>query len=413
MTTTFLPRIALLVFIASCALAPSALAAHKPDQSYVFLRVYQDSLTGRVEISTEDLNRIVGSALPKNGLTRAQAAPLTSRMQTYLRDHLSFSIDGRPVPYNWSATDILNIYQEGEADVVQYYFVIDGVNDIPENIEVTYDAVLELRDLHRGVLIIEQNWKGGVVDNHTSINHIFTPDDRSTALDLTDVSVWKGVWALIKLGVWHIWIGLDHILFIVALILPSVVRRDPHETQAYGVSKWRPVPAFRPAFFYLVKIVTFFTIAHSITLALASTGLVTLPSKYVEATIAFSIGLAAFHNIHPIFRGKEWVIAFVFGLFHGFGFASVLGEKGLGSDFLAYSLFGFNVGVEIGQLLIICTVFPVLFVLRKTKFYQWLIIIGSALLILIAVYWTVERLFEVDITPLAWVRNLLGLARVG
>lgn len=404
-----LHRFAFILILASCVLAPLTLEAHKPDQSYVFLRVYQDSLTGRVEMSTEDINRIVGANLPKNGLTAAQSSPFTAGMQAYLRSHLSFKIDGKPVTFNWSTTKVMPIDEEDEADVVQYYFLVNGVSSIPENIEVTYDAVMELRDLHRGVLIIEQNWKDGVVDNHTSINYIFTPNDKSTELDLTNVSVWKGVWALIKLGVWHIWIGLDHILFIVALILPSVVRRDPNETQAYGISKWNPVPAFKPAFFYIIKIVTFFTIAHSITLALASTGLVTLPSKYVEATIAFSIGLAAFHNIRPIFKGKEWVIAFVFGLFHGFGFASVLGEKGLGSDFLAYSLFGFNVGVEIGQLLIICAVFPLLYLLRKTKFYQWLIILGSVFLILIAAYWTVERLFEVDITPLAWMRDLFGL----
>lgn len=409
---SLLHRFAFILLLASCVLAPITLEAHKPDQSYVFLRVYQDSLTGRVEMSTDDINRIVGSALPKNGISLAQASPFTAKVHAYLRDHLSFNIDGKPVTFGWKAEEVMNIDEEGESDVVQYYFLINGVTTIPENIEVTYDAVMELRDLHRGVLIIEQNWKDGVVDNHTSINHIFTPGEKSTELDLTDVSVWKGVWALIKLGVWHIWIGLDHILFIVALILPAVVRRDPNKTRPYGISIWNPVPAFKPAFLYIIKIVTFFTIAHSITLALASTGLVTLPSKYVEATIAFSIGLAAFHNIRPIFKGKEWVIAFVFGLFHGFGFASVLGEKGLGSDFLAYSLFGFNVGVEIGQLLIICAVFPLLYLLRKTKFYQWLIIIGSVLLIIIAMYWTVERLFEVDITPLAWLRDMFGLEQV-
>ncbi|MEM1357405.1 MAG: HupE/UreJ family protein, partial [Bacteroidota bacterium] len=153
----------------------------------------------------------------------------------------------------------------------------------------------------------------------------------------------------------------------------------------------------------------FFTIAHSITLALAALEVVNLPSRYVESLIAFSIGLAALHNIRPIFKGKEWVIAFVFGLFHGFGFASVLGEKGLGSDFLIWSLLGFNVGVEIGQLLIICAVFPLLFLLRKTAFYSKLLLFGSILLIMIALYWTVERLFEVDITLLAWLRDLFGL----
>lgn len=394
-------RFALVLLFASCVLAPQKLAAHKPDQSYVYLKVYKSAIDGRVEISTEDINRILGSNLPKNGLTDAQAAPYEARMQAYLRQHLSFAANGENISFAWTKAVAFPIDEEDEADVMQYHFKLDGITEMPAALDVEYNAVQELRDLHRGVLLIEQHWKDGVVNNHTMINHIFSPSDSTTSLDLQNTSIWKGIWALIKLGMWHIWIGLDHILFIVALILPAVVRRDPKEVGPFGISKWTPVPAFKPAFLYIVKIITFFTIAHSITLALAALELVNLPSKYVESLIAFSIGLAAFHNIKPIFRGREWVIAFVFGLFHGFGFASVLGEKGLGSDFLAYSLFGFNVGVEIGQLLIICAVFPVLYLLRKTRFYPLLLLFGSILLIVIALYWTIERLFEVDIPVLS------------
>jgi hypothetical protein len=403
-------RFAFLLIFASCVLAPINLEAHKPDQSYVYLRVYKGAIEGRVEVNAEDINRIAGANLPDKGLTDAQASPFNALMQEYLRQHLGFSVDGKAIPFSWETATVFSIDDEEESDVVQYNFSLGDFTKIPENLKVKYNAVMELRDDHRGVLLIEHNWKAGVVNNHTGINYIFTPTADSTELDLEDTSIWKGIWALIKLGVWHIWIGLDHILFIVALILPSVVRRDPKEVGVMGSSKWNPVPAFKPAFLYIIKIVTFFTLAHSITLALAAMEIINLPSRYVESIIAFSIGLAAIHNIRPIFKGKEWVIAFVFGLFHGFGFASVLGEKGLGSDFLAWSLFGFNVGVEIGQLLIICAVFPVLYMLRKTKFYSWLIFIGSILLIMIAAYWTVERLFEVDITPLAWIRDMFGLA---
>lgn len=394
-------RFAFVLLFASCVLAPLTLEAHKPDQSYVYLKVYKAAVDGRVEISTEDINRILGSNLPKNGVTEAQASPYHAQMQAYLREHLSFAAAGKAIAYSWMDAIVFPIDEEDEADVIQYHFKLNGITTMPANLEVKYDAVQELRDLHRGVLLIEQHWKDGVVNNHTMINHIFSPSETATSLDLQNTSIWKGIWALIKLGMWHIWIGLDHILFIVALILPSVVRRDPKEVGRFGISKWNPVPEFKPAFFYIIKIVTFFTIAHSITLALAALEVVNLPSKYVESLIAFSIGLAAVHNIRPIFKGREWVIAFVFGLFHGFGFASVLGEKGLGSDFLAYSLFGFNVGVEIGQLLIICAVFPVLYFLRKTKFYPMLLLFGSILLIIIALYWTIERLFEVDIPVLS------------
>ncbi|MEM9526342.1 MAG: HupE/UreJ family protein [Bacteroidota bacterium] len=402
-------RFAFILIIASCVLAPSSLEAHKPDQSYVYLRINKKSLNGRVELNSDDLNRIFGSNLPLKGLTDEQASPFTERTIAYLRQHLQFTVAGRDIPINFTNSAVFNLDAPDEPDFVQYNFTLPELKEMPEKFSVTYNAVMGAYAKHRGYLLIENNWAGGVVNNHVMINYIFSPDAPSTEIDLSENSVWKGLWALVKLGIWHIWIGLDHILFIVALILPAVVRRDPTETGPFGISKWRPVEKFKPAFLYIIKIVTFFTIAHSITLALAALEVVNLPSRYVESLIAFSIGLAALHNIRPIFKGKEWVIAFVFGLFHGFGFASVLGEKGLGSDFLIWSLLGFNVGVEIGQLLIICAVFPLLFLLRKTAFYSKLLLFGSILLIMIALYWTVERLFEVDITLLAWLRDLFGL----
>lgn len=410
---SLLYRIALCLFLASCVLAPLHLQAHEPDQSYVYLRVNKNDVDGRIELNSDDINRILGTNLPTKGITDAQVAPLAARVQAYLQEHLSFTAAGKTFPLTFSDSRVYNIDARDEPDFVRYNFDLSGMTELPTNLVVNYSAIMDNYDQHRGYLLIENNWQAGVVNNSARINNIFSADNPTTELNLTEgTSVWKGVWALIKLGVWHIWIGLDHILFIIALILPSVVRRDPVEKGPYGVSKWNPVPAFKPAFLYIIKIVTFFTIAHSITLALGALEIVNLPGRYVEALIAFSIGLAALHNIRPIFRGKEWVIAFIFGLFHGFGFASVMGDKGLGSDFLAWSLFGFNVGVEIGQLLIICVAFPILYALRKTKFYQWLIIIGSVLLIFIALYWTVERLFEVDITPMVWFRDLFGLEQV-
>jgi len=125
-------------------------------------------------------------------------------------------------------------------------------------------------------------------------------------------------------------------------------------------------------------------------------GIVNLPSRWVESIIAFSIGMAAFHNIKPIFMGKEWVIAFVFGLFHGFGFATVLSELGFKGENLSLSLLGFNIGVELGQVVIILLIFPILYFIRKSKLYPKLLVWLSVLLIVISLYWLVERAFEID-----------------
>ena len=110
---------------------------------------------------------------------------------------------------------------------------------------------------------------------------------------------------------------------------------------------------FRPAFWDVCRIVTSFTVAHSITLSLAALGIVALPSRLVESAIAASVVVAALNNLRPWSQGRRWVVAFGFGLIHGFGFASVLADLGLPRDTLVLALVGFNLGVECGQLAIV------------------------------------------------------------
>jgi hypothetical protein len=141
-----------------------------------------------------------------------------------------------------------------------------------------------------------------------------------------------------------------------------------------------------------------FTIAHSITLWLAVMEYVTLPSQWVEAAIAFSIIVSAVNNLLPILKFRGWVIAFLFGLIHGFGFANVLLDLGLSSVTLGISLFGFNIGVELGQLAIVIVFLPIAFLIRKSKFYEIVILkIGSILIALVALIWVIERVGNFEI----------------
>ena len=140
------------------------------------------------------------------------------------------------------------------------------------------------------------------------------------------------------------------------------------------------------------KLSRFFTVAHSITLALASLDIISLPSRLVESIIALSIVLVAVNNIVPTFRDRTWIILFLFGLFHGLGFASVMKNLPFRMPSLTTLLVCFNIGVELGQLVIVAAVFPILFLLRKTSFYKPVVLIGgSVVLIVIAGYWFVER----------------------
>lgn len=405
MNKSFRPLLAL--FLAFCFLLPFSAEAHAPDQSYLYLNIYKDNIKGRYEISLPDINLAVGSEFTKP-LSMAAMEPYLEQLHAYIKSRSDFSGD-KPYTIRFTDSEVVNL--DDEEDFVRVNFVLDGLTEVPDELNIRYALLFDVSPNHTGGLIQEHNWKAGILSNYSRLSAIFDKGTTQQSLDLTNGSVWQGFSALVKLGMWHIWIGLDHILFLVALILPSVVRRRPKTVLTDGAKAWEwvPVTDFKSAFLYILKIVTAFTIAHSITLAVASFGWIELNSRLVESIIAFSIAVAAFHNIIPIFKAKEWIITFIFGLFHGFGFASVLGEKGLSGDYMAYSLLGFNVGVELGQVLIVCAIFPILFFIRKTKFYPRFIFWGSIFLILMAMHWVIERAFDVNFKFFKIFKDIVGM----
>ncbi|MGQ0657769.1 MAG: HupE/UreJ family protein [Chromatiales bacterium] len=191
-------------------------------------------------------------------------------------------------------------------------------------------------------------------------------------------------------GVWHIWIGYDHILFLLTLLLPAVLRRE--------LGRWLAVERFGQAFWEVFRIVTAFTAAHSITLSLAALGVVELPSHWVESAIALSVVLAALNNLWPLVDKRRWLVAFGFGLVHGLGFANVLRDLGLPQDSLVLALFGFNVGVEVGQVAIVSALLPLTYAVRSTVVYRRVALgLGSLIIAVMASVWLVERALDVKL----------------
>ncbi len=191
----------------------------------------------------------------------------------------------------------------------------------------------------------------------------------------------------------HIWTGFDHILFLLSLLLPAVLVLMPG-------SRAQGAPSFRFALVDVLKVVTAFTLAHSITLSLAALGVVELPSRFVESAIAISVVLAALNNVWPVVFGRRWVLAFAFGLIHGFGFASVLADLGLPHESLLLALVAFNVGVEVGQLAIVALFLPLAYAVRDTRFYGRAVFVGGSLLVAaIAATWFAERAFDLALLP--------------
>lgn len=192
-------------------------------------------------------------------------------------------------------------------------------------------------------------------------------------------------------GVWHIWLGYDHILFLVTLLLTGALVRVGHH--------WQPIEGrLRRSFWQVTKIVTAFTLAHSITLGLVIFDVVSLPSRLVESTIAFSIAVAAANNLRPVLHRRLWLLTFGFGLIHGMGFAGALRELGLPDDARLLALVAFNLGVELGQLAIVCVVLPAIFALRHSASYRrYGLPALSAAIIAVALLWFVQRAFAVTL----------------
>jgi hypothetical protein len=198
----------------------------------------------------------------------------------------------------------------------------------------------------------------------------------------------------VREGMRHILSGYDHVLFLLCLLLPAVMRRSGVGTAA----RWQPVERLGQAVLPVAMIVTAFTVAHSVTLTLAGLKLMTLPSSFIEPAIAATIIFAAIDNVWPIFRGRRALVTFAFGLIHGFGFAGVLGELNLPAAQFAWALFQFNLGIELGQLVIVAVAVSSLFLIRQNALYpRWIIQGGSALAIGVAAVWFIERTADVSI----------------
>ena len=367
---------------------PNALA-HQLGEGYIFLRVLEQHIEGRVELTLSDLDDAVGLDRDKDGKINDQELMANLDMvKSYILGKLKFGVKGIPLPYHFGDHKIVNI---SSSRFLMIDFVIE--NPLPiskiEILDIEYTLLFEIGPNQRGLVVLEENTHMGLVKNSERVALILTPKRPHKKLNLATNSLLKEFVIFVGQGIWHIWIGIDHILFIIVLILISVVTRK-HRV-------WQSVSNFGDALINLIKIITLFTVAHSITLCLAALGVVQLSPRIVESAIAASVVIAALNNLFPVFGRRDWLIIFCFGLFHGLGFASVLGHLILNQQSLLAALLGFNIGVEIGQLAIVCISFPIFYMVRKTKFYEPVFIkIGSVSIGVLAALWFIERAFEID-----------------
>jgi hypothetical protein len=370
----------LVAAMAALWLAAPALA-HKPSDSYLTLEQTATAITGQWDIALRDLDFAIGLDTDGNGeITWGEVRTHHADIAAYALARLAIEGDGQPCVAR-AGDQLVDQHTDGAYTVIPLQIACPNA---PARLRLSYRLFADLDPQHRGLLRLEA--AGG------SRAAVLGPSAPTQAFELGQPARFDQFVDYTREGVWHIWIGFDHILFLLSLLLPAVL--------AWRAARWQAAAHFRDAFVDVLKIVTAFTLAHSITLSLATLGVISLPSRWVESAIAASVVLAALNNLWPLFHGRRWVMAFAFGLVHGFGFASVLADLGLPQGTLALALVGFNVGVELGQLAIVAAFLPLAFMLRDTRFYQRGVFVGgSAAIAVLAALWFAERAFELKLLP--------------
>ncbi|MER7930129.1 HupE/UreJ family protein [Streptomyces sp. NPDC096057] len=377
---------------AALLLGASPAAAHPMPHSVVQLDVYKESVSARLELPVDDFSRASGIDLSK-----ATSSTLSNRagaIRSYLREHIRpTTTDGG----TWQvAVGTLSLSRTQQTSTGPYReLVAKAVLTPPAGGDVRhfafdYDVIVHQVVTHIVLVTVRQDWAAGRVDGGGSTQvgtiRIDTRTMKVPALkvDLGAGSAWRGFVAMLRLGGDHILTGTDHLLFLLILLLPAPL--------AATGGRWTGLVGARTALARIGRVTLAFTAGHSIALAATALGRLDIPDRPVEAFIAVSILVGAVHAIRPLFPGKEALVAGVFGLGHGMAFSFVLAEMHLSTGQLVSSLFGFNLGIELVQLLLVCLALPSLLVLARLRVQAALRLSGAVLTGMASVGWLADRL---------------------
>ncbi len=374
------------VFIFFCFFTNAAYA-HKPSDSYLVISVKENNIQGQWDVALRDLDYAIGLDEDANSeITWQEVLNKQKEINAYSLARLVIQ-NGQITCLTLPKQILIDNHTDGAYAVIKFTSSCEGSI---KTLNLHYTLFSDIDPSHRGLLRLE--YKGATK------TAVFGPDNAKQSFALATPERLTEFKNYVVEGIWHIWKGYDHILFLVSLLLPTVLLRKEN--------KWQPSQSFKSTFLDVLKVVTAFTIAHSITLTLATLHVVSLPSRWVEAAIAASVILAALNNLFPNLLKQRWVAAFAFGLIHGFGFAAVLSDLGLKDTALVIALVGFNLGVEMGQIGILSIYLPITYMIRKTWFYRYLMFyLGSILIIFIASIWFIERAFNIKLIPLISIFN--------
>lgn len=346
---------------------PVLAAAHQSGNSYVRINSDVQGFTVQLDFAVRDLNGLLQvPTAEQKAITRDELNKVQAGLASLIGNSLQIEVDGKPLSLAFQSQEVV-LHNDG-----LYVRQLHAAQALPRDaayLLVRYGFFNEDEKIARAFLkltagALEQS---AVLDARHAVQR----------LALREIALAEALWTYAREGTLHIWSGLDHILFVLCLLLP-------------GLSLGKTGP--RPVAVYALKVITAFTLAHSVTLAAAALDWIALPDKFIESAIAASIMLSALINLRQGEGKQHWKLAFVFGLIHGMGFANGLRELGLSSSHFIETLLAFNVGVEFGQLVVVAGVGLLLLpVLGKPKIIQWIQRLGSAGILFTATVWLIAR----------------------
>lgn len=377
-----------LLFALAGALSTTSAFAHKASDSYLTLERSGNEIRGQWDIALQDLDVAIGVDSNNDGALQWQEVKAKhGEIAGYALSRLTVSTNAQPCRLNVTE-QLLDRHTDGAYSVLR----LSGRCETNAGaLKIDYRLLFDIDAQHRGLLKL--------TEGERTTSAIFSVEKPTLEFAQNATSgklIANTLPGFVADGVKHIAVGFDHILFLIALLLPAVMIRNGRQ--------WRPVTTLPKALIGVASIVTAFTVAHSITLSLATLGFVSVPSRWVESLIAASVALTAIDNVVPCFpkflQQRRWLVAFAFGLIHGFGFASVLQELNLPRADLVLSLVGFNVGVEIGQLALVALVLPIIYALRTRAAYPRFVVTGGSMaIVLLATGWLLERSLALQFMP--------------
>ena len=377
--------------------ASSISVAHDVPPSTVMIDIGRRALDIELQLQMNELGTAL--QLPLTAHPDAVTSQYGPQIKQYIQNRLqAHSPDGHAYSLSIESLTLRHTHEANWTN--NDWLVVQAQLRAPENTSTETFALEDSLIVHRVVshktlIYVRRDIRNGLLGDSPMLIGVIGYGTTTLRVDGSDGSWWRGFGHLFTLGMRHIAEGVDHLLFLLALLLPAPLRADG--------KRWRAGKSVAASIRTIVGVVSGFTLGHSLTLALAALGWIVVPTRAIEVLIAVSIVVSSLHAWRPLFAGKEVWIASAFGLIHGLAFAETLSGLSFDGVTLTLSLLGFNLGIESMQLLVILAVLPILIVISQTVYYWGIRTAGALFAAVCASGWILERAFEVANPLQRWV----------